>query len=177
MKCFYHVDDDGKCAAFWVYLSAGVYDGYESEFIPINYGMEFSFDKINPNEQVYIVDYSIMPDEMIKLLEITKDVTWIDHHKSAIERYTDFEIPIRGIRYDGIAACMLTYCWLHHMTERGGGNPKKFDISMTKDAPMFTKYIADYDVWAFEYGADTRYFHMGFDAYDKAQITRFGITF
>ncbi len=106
MKCFYHVDDDGKCAAFWVYLSAGVYDGYESEFIPINYGMEFSFDKINPNEQVYIVDYSIMPDEMRKLLEITKDVTWIDHHKSAIERYTDFEIPIRGIRYDGIAACM-----------------------------------------------------------------------
>ena len=54
------------------------------------------------------------------------------------------------------------------MTERGGGNPKKFDISMTKDAPMFTKYIADYDVWAFEYGADTRYFHMGFDAYDKS---------
>ena len=64
MKCFYHVDDDGKCAAFLVYLSAGVYDGYESEFIPINYGMEFSFDKINPNEQVYIVDYSIMRDEM-----------------------------------------------------------------------------------------------------------------
>ena len=50
MKCFYHVDDDGKCAAFWVYLSAGVYDGYESEFIPINYGMDFPFDKINPDE-------------------------------------------------------------------------------------------------------------------------------
>lgn len=119
MKCFYHLDDDGKCAAFWVYLSAGIYDGYEndSEFIPINYGMAFPFEKIRPNEQVYIVDYSIMPDEMRKLLEITKDVTWIDHHKSAIERYTDFEIPIRGIRYDGVAGCMLTYCWLHHMTE------------------------------------------------------------
>ena len=148
--CFYHVDDDGKCAAFWVYLSAGVYDGYESEFVPINYGMEFPFEKINPNEQVYIVDYSIMPDEMRKLLEITKDITWIDHHKSAIERYVDFEIPIRGIRYDGVAGCMLTYCWLHHMTERGCGDPKEFNISMTEEAPMFTKYIADYDVWAFE---------------------------
>ena len=55
---------------FLVYLSAGIYDGYEddSEFIPINYGMEFPFEKIRPNEQVYIVDYSIMPDEMRKLL-------------------------------------------------------------------------------------------------------------
>ena len=170
MKCFYHVDDDGKCAAFWVYLSAGIYDGYEddSEFIPINYGIAFPFEKIRHNEQVYIVDYSIMPDEMKKLLGITKDVTWIDHHKSAIERYTDFEIPIRGIRYDGVAGCMLTYCWLHHMTERGCGDPKEFNISMTEDAPMFTKYIADYDVWTFEYGDDTKYFHMGFDAYDKS---------
>lgn len=169
MKCFYHIDDDGKCAAFWIYLSAGLYDGYENEtkFIPINYGMEFPFEEIQPNEQVYIVDYSIMPEEMRKLLEITKDVTWIDHHKSAIERYSDFEIPIRGIRYDGVAGCMLTYCWLHHMTDRGIGEPKDFDLSMVDDAPMFTKYIADYDVWTFEYGDNTRYFHMGFDAYDK----------
>lgn len=168
MKCFYHIDDDGKCAAFWVYLSAGIYDGYNSEFIPINYGMKFPFEKIRPNEQVYIVDYSIMPDEMRKLLAITKDVTWIDHHKTAIERYVDFETPIRGIRYDGIAGCMLTYCWLYHMTDRGMGQPKEFDISMIDDAPMFTKYIADYDVWKFEYGDNTRYFHVGFDSYEKA---------
>lgn len=167
MKCFYHIDDDGKCAAFWVYLSAGVYDGYDAKFIPINYGIEFPFDEICPNEQIYIVDYSLMPDDMRKLLNITKDVTWIDHHKTAIERYADFETPIRGIRYDGVAGCMLTYCWLHHMTKRGDGEPKEFDLSMTKDAPMFTKYIADYDVWSFEYGDNTKHFHVGFDACDK----------
>lgn len=168
MKCFYHIDDDGKCAAFWVYLSAGIHDGYDAKFIPINYGIEFPFKDIRPNEQIYIVDYSLMPDDMRKLLNITKDVTWIDHHKTAIERYADFETPIRGIRYDGVAGCMLTYCWLHHMTERGDGEPKQFDLSMTKDAPMFTKYVADYDVWSFEYGDDTRHFHVGFDVYDKA---------
>ena len=168
MKCFYHTDNDGKCAAFWVHLSAGIYDGYhnETEFIPINYGTDFPFEKIKPNEQVYIVDYSILPDEMRKLLEITKDVTWIDHHKSAIERYSDFEIPIRGIRYDGVAGCMLTYCWLHHMTGRGVGEPKEFDLSMTEDAPMFTKYVADYDVWTFKYGDDTRFFNLGSQLYD-----------
>jgi len=168
MKCFYHTDNDGKCSAFWVHLSAGIYDGYmnETKFIPINYGIRFPFEEIQPNEQVYIVDYSIEPDEMRKLLTITKDVTWLDHHKSAIEKYADFETPIRGIRYDGVAGCMLTYCWLHHMTDRGWGEPKEFDLSMIEDAPMFTKYIADYDVWKFEYGDTTRYFNLGSQLYD-----------
>ena len=168
MKCFYHTDNDGKCAAFWVHLSAGIYDGYidETKFLPINYGMKFPFEEIKPNEQVYIVDYSIDPDEMRRLLTITTDITWIDHHKSAIEKYSDFEFPIRGIRYDGVAGCMLTYCWLHHMTDRGWGKPKDFDLSMIEDAPMFTKYIADYDVWKFEYGDDTRYFNLGSQLYN-----------
>lgn len=166
MKCFYHIDFDGKCAAFWVKQLAKHVDCYNKEFIPINYGMEFPFDKIKEGEQIYIVDYSIMPDEMRRLLKITENITWIDHHKSAIERYTDFEIPIRGIRYDGIAGCMLTYCWLRHMTHEGFGEPKKFNILMTEDAPMFTKYIADYDVWTFEFGDNTKYFHMGLQLYD-----------
>lgn len=166
MKCFYHGDNDGKCAGFWVYLSAGIYDGYEPEMIMINYGMEFPFDKINENEQVYIVDYSISPDEMRRLLTITKDVTWIDHHKTAIAKYENFEYPLRGVRYDGVAGCMLTYCYLHHMTQRGSGDIKPFDLSMIEDAPMFTKLIADYDVWTFEYGDDTRYFQTSFSSYD-----------
>jgi len=56
---------------------------------------------------------------MRELLITTKNVTWIDHHKTAIEKYNDFEYDIRGVRYDGIAGCMLTYCYLHHMTQRG----------------------------------------------------------
>lgn len=168
MKCFYHRDMDGKCAGFWVYLSAGLYDGYaaDSKFININYGMDFPFDDIKENEQVYIVDYSISPDEMRRLLTITKDVTWIDHHKTAIAKYEGFEHELRGVRYDGVAGCMLTYCYLHHMTERGQGEIKPFDLSMTEDAPMFTKLLADYDVWTFEFGDDTRYFQTGVNSYD-----------
>ena len=80
MKVFYHVDNDGKCAGFWVKQLAQHYDNYPLEFYKINYGMDFPFDEIQPNEQVYIVDYSIFPEEMDKLLEITQDVVWIDHH-------------------------------------------------------------------------------------------------
>lgn len=169
MKCFYHNDSDGKCAGFWVYLSAGITDselGYGGEFIEIDYRMKFPIETIKPNEQIYIVDFSISPDEMRELLKITKNVTWIDHHKTAIEKYQGFEHKIRGIRYDGIAGCMLTYCYIHHMTSRSEGEIKPFDISMTEDAPMFTKLIADWDVWKFDFGDKTRYFQTAFYAYD-----------
>lgn len=167
MKCFYHNDADGKCAGFWVSLSAAVTEhdaGYD--FVEMSYERPFPIETIAPNEQIYIVDYSISPDEMRDLLQITTDVTWIDHHKTAIEKYEGFEYDIRGVRYDGIAGCMLTYCYLHHMTERGCGEIKPFDISMTEDAPMFTKLIADWDVWKFEYGDQTKTFITAFNCYD-----------
>ena len=167
MKCFYHNDADGKCAGFWVAHTA-VMENIETptEFIEMSYEKPFPMDTIKPNERIYIVDYSISPDEMRKLLQITTDVTWIDHHKTAIEKYDGFEYDIRGLRYDGIAACMLTYCYLHHMTYCGVGNINPFDISMTKDAPVFTKLIADWDVWKFDYGDDTRKFITAFNSYD-----------
>ena len=167
MKCFYHNDADGKCAGFWVAHTA-VMENIETptEFIEMSYEKPFPMDTIKPNERIYIVDYSISPDEMRKLLQITTDVTWIDHHKTAIEKYDGFEYGIRGLRYDGIAACMLTYCYLHHMTYCGVGNINPFDISMTKDAPVFTKLIADWDVWKFDYGDDTRKFITAFNSYD-----------
>lgn len=169
MKCFYHNDADGKCAGFWVGLSAGMEKkewNRSFDFIEMSYEKPFPMDTILPSEQIYIVDYSISPDEMRELLKITTDVTWIDHHKTAIEKYEGFEHDIRGVRYDGVAGCMLTYCYLHHMTERGSGDIKPFDISMTKEAPMFTKLIADWDVWKFDYGDDTRNFITAFNCYD-----------
>ena len=172
MKCFYHNDADGKCAGFWVALSAGLtdlesnYEPEDSDFVEMSYEKRFPIEIVRPNEMVYIVDYHITPDEMRELLKITKDVTWIDHHKTAIEKYADFEHDIRGVRYDGIAGCMLTYCYLHHMTDRGAGPIKPFNLSMTKDAPMFTKLIADWDVWKFDYGYKTRNFITAFNVYD-----------
>lgn len=167
MKCFYHNDADGKCAGFWVRLNVVINDEYsDPSYIEMTYAKPFPMNAIRNNEQIYIVDYSISPDEMRQLLEITKNVTWIDHHKTAIEKYQGIEHEIRGVRYDGVAGCMLTYCYIHHMTQRGEGDIIPFDISMMNYAPKFTKLIADWDVWKFEYGDDTRYFITAFNAFD-----------
>ena len=74
MKCFYHNDADGKCAGFWVRFSADLTKRSESyyEFIETSYERPFPIDSIVPNEQIYIVDYSISPDEMRELLKSQK---------------------------------------------------------------------------------------------------------
>lgn len=159
------MDADGKCSGFWVRMNVIQYDGEAREFIPINYGIPFPFDTIRLGEQIYIVDYSITPDEMRRLFTITENITWIDHHKTAIEKYEGFEREIKGLRYDGIAGCMLTYCFTSYMVNLFGDQIKPFDISMTHDAPLFTKLIADWDVWKFDYGQNTRDFITAFNAY------------
>ena len=167
MKCFYHNDADGRCAGFWIRDAIRATNPLEpAEFIEMSYEKSFPMNTIRVGEQIYIVDYSVSPDEMRQLLKITTDVTWIDHHKTAIEKYDDFEHDIRGLRYDGIAACMLTYCYLFRMTDRGFGEIEPFDILMTYDAPVFTKLIADWDVWKFDYGDNTRKFITAFNCYD-----------
>lgn len=162
MKVFYHSDNDGKCAGYWVKALNELEDEYEDEYIKINYGIDFPFDKIRKDEIVYIVDYSILPKEMDKLLEITSNVVWIDHHKSAIERYKNYDKKIAGLRYDGIAGCMLTYCYLGYMANC----EETFSTTMTRAAPFFTRLIADYDVWTFEYGNTTKKFQKGLSLYE-----------
>lgn len=171
MKCFYHNDNDGKAAAFCVYAWVGIHDNLPDtpfDFVPMDYGRPFPLADIRPNEQVYIVDYSITPDEMRQLLAITKDVTWIDHHKTAIAKYDGFEVPIRGIRKDGEAACSLAWKYVHWWTARGAG-PERFDAGCPVrglEVPLFIELIADRDVWAWQRGAMTAEFHAGLALYD-----------
>lgn len=159
MRIAYHNDLDGRCAAYWV---AKRFNNFNPEdFIEMDYGKDTDwFSKIKKDEKVIIVDFSLEPDMMRKLLEKTKDVIWIDHHISAINKYKDFEHEIKGLRYDGIAGCMLTYCFFFEMKD--GKLP--FNPSMTSTAPWFTKYIADYDVWKYEYGDETTHFILAMDA-------------
>lgn len=162
MKCFYHSDADGQCAGFWVaeYAKRMGYDG--CELYPINYGTPFPFDEIEKDELVYIVDYSIEPEEMDRLLDITPSVVWIDHHRTALAKYATYTRDIAGLRYDGIAGCLLTYCYVQRLMYEPSRSWS--DETLLDSAPEFTKLISDYDVWEFKYGDRTRLFQIAFTA-------------
>lgn len=144
MKCFYHnADMDGYCSA------AIVHQKYpEAELIGINYGYPFPWDSIMPKEEVWLVDFSLQPfSDMLKLFKMAK-VTWIDHHKSAIEQVEGTcvgGVDFAGHLEVGLGACawVWDYCF-----------------PTTGPRPRAIQLLAEYDVWdhsdpdtlPFEYG-------------------------
>lgn len=173
MKCFHHNDPDGFCAAFWV-LRCYHYKGIDlapENFIEMNYDRPFPMDSVQKDEEVWIVDFSISKDEMLHLLEITKNVVWIDHHITAIEKYTGIDWPIMGIRRDGVSGCLLTWAYVHGFVDGGqigyltdeidaedGSRLFKLDDAILTTAPMFTQLINDWDIWARKMDPKTVYF-------------------
>jgi len=144
MKCFYHNDNDGLFAAACVYADA-IKRGETGEYIPINYDILFPLDTICPDEKIWIVDFSISPEDMLRLLEITSNIIWIDHHATAIEKYNGFPVEIEGVQQSGIAGCELTYTFI-------------FPNTLT---PWAIRLVGDRDVWNWEFGDTTKYFHAG----------------
>jgi len=81
MKCFYHGSDlDGHCSGAIVKKAFP-----EAELIGINYGNDFPWDKIQKNEIVFMVDFSLQPFENMERLNKIARLSWVDHHKSAID--------------------------------------------------------------------------------------------
>jgi len=143
MKCFYHSDIDGKMSAAIVRKAMGANDRLD-EFIPMNYNIPFPIEKIGKGDHVVIVDFSISPEDMEKLLELTSNIIWIDHHKTAIDKLAKFDY-VSGVRESGRAACELTWEYYFHGTL----------------IPRVVELAADYDVWTFKFGDDAKDFQTG----------------
>lgn len=139
MKIFHHNDADGRCSAALIYMYSFYRDPGLVECIEMDYATEFPIDKIEKDEIVYIVDYSIDPSMMEKLIVITHNIVWIDHHKSAIEKYETWPniMPaIGGLRIkEGASACKLVWQYLC---------PGKL-------VPLMVRIIDDWDIWKHEY--------------------------
>ena len=165
MRIFYHNDNDGKCCAALIYQYYNLNTPDPCAEIPItfnkmDYGMRFPIEDISKNEKVYIVDYSIEVNEMKELLSITKDIIWIDHHKSAIEKYLPFieELNeagkiIEGERDTLLAGCELVWTWFYKKNTK---------------YPDFVKYVADRDMWRWKYADNTRNYNDGLIIYDTS---------
>jgi len=108
MKCFYHSADlDGHCSG------AIVKRRYpECEMIGINYGDGFPWDSIESGETVFMVDFSLPIEDMVRLNDMCV-LHWIDHHKSAVEAAHKIGFTAWGghVLSDRAAGCELT--WYH----------------------------------------------------------------
>jgi uncharacterized protein len=122
-----------------------------------------------PEGQVYVLDLS--PDCFLDFDTAPKGQTqliWIDHHKSALEK---FEIQHKfgaGYRIDGVAACRLAWQWFTHVEK---WQPEKFNRPNKQDfidrkvsEPLAVRLAGEYDVFdkrdpnaeLFQHGLKTR---------------------
>lgn len=182
MKCFYHNDLDGQASAYCVREAFDIIViNQDTSYISMDYNKEFPLETILPDEQIWIVDFSISPEIMEKLLLITKDIIWIDHHKTAIEKYVNFPHDIRGLRRDGEAACVLTWKYIRTCTKmisngrysRWQINDKKYEDLSEDPIPRSILLTGDRDTWTWKYGDETKYFYAGSQIHDTSPESDF----
>jgi oligoribonuclease NrnB/cAMP/cGMP phosphodiesterase (DHH superfamily) len=163
MKCFYHNDADGRCAASVVAQYEFAKSNFSADAVPdkrdyfeVDYTKPLP-DVVSKNEKVYIVDYSFKGntlDQLQNILNKTSNVIWCDHHTSSInllksKTYLNY---IPGIRQDGISGAALIYMHLHNV-----------DFN---SCPEYIKLVSDYDCWIYKYGDRTNYFKLGLESND-----------
>lgn len=157
MKVLHHNDADGRCSAAIVFGWVGIKNMEHSiEYIEMDYAKPVPLDRIAPGEQVWVVDFSLKLDDMDALLAVTDDVTWIDHHKTAIDLYAGYPKKIAGFRKDGVAGCVLTWQYVHWYSGRGSqavlvGVDIEAHQNTVIPVPRSVVLLGDYDTWAKRY--------------------------
>ena len=130
--------------------------GNAAEYIGWDYGDPVPTpDQVSAEQTVYMLDISI--DGLMGL----PNLIWIDHHKSAIEKYTS---PIHGAGktsdqplyelsgywIDGVAACRLTWQWFFLRRHEGFCElmPSKARfVERLVIEPVAVQLAGEYDVW------------------------------
>jgi oligoribonuclease NrnB/cAMP/cGMP phosphodiesterase (DHH superfamily) len=148
----HHNDNDGRLAAFLMAQDISIKRGEDSVFIEADYRSEIDLSRF-AGQRVYILDFSLPPDQM-KALDIAAHLVWIDHHKTAIDaNHTDYA-GFRDTRYCG---AMLTWMYLH-------GNQVT--------APYVVILVDDYDCWKHQL-VESRAFNAGSKVHDTRPHTPF----
>lgn len=104
------------------------------------YGIEYG-DPIPPipkEDRLYILDFSV-PELMNH-----PNLIWIDHHKTAIEKFGHKP----GVQIDGVAACRLAWQWFVGAYSEASPYPQKQDyIDRSVVEPLAVRLAGEYDVW------------------------------
>ena len=154
---FHHDDQDGRMGGF-IMMNYYLTHGYDTVTpIEVDYNSTFDFSGFESDDRVCIVDFSFNNEVMENLQKFVdvSNITWIDHHKSAIEGYTA-QKKLDGMRYIGKSGCELAY--LYSKGYRIKRDDKCVNIDMSNgemefisideiEIPRGVKLIGDWDVW------------------------------
>lgn len=102
--CLHHNDTDGRASAAIVRKALGS----DVWLYEMDYGDSLPLERILTSDHIVIVDFSLPSEEMIQLATYHQ-LTWIDHHQSAIQDLSEISKSWPGIRDTRDSACILTW--------------------------------------------------------------------
>ncbi len=106
--------------------------GDGAEYLGWNYGDPVPV--VGYDRDLFILDLSIAA------LMAHPRLVWIDHHKTAIDRYPH---SIPGYRIDGVAACRLAWQWFF-----GDASSQRSDyVAHRVKEPIAVTLAGEYDIW------------------------------
>lgn len=118
MYCIYHSRDLDGFTSGAIIKQAFKEQNRDITLIGYDYGQPFPYEKIQPGKPVVMVDVSL--DSMALMHDLARytnhQLTWIDHHISAINSYKDYlaGMPdtthfMEAVLNNGLAACEIAY--------------------------------------------------------------------
>lgn len=130
---YHRADFDGLFSREIARLALG---DLTTEYIGWDYGDPLPV--IPPDvETIYMIDISVAG-----MME-DRRLVWIDHHKSAIEKFSP---SIKGYRIDGVAACRLAWQYFFSGDEVGlPGKEAYIDRQLVE--PIAVRLAGEYDIW------------------------------
>lgn len=183
----HHNDMDGRAGGYILYKYYNSFINEEDiKTLECGYNMTFEWDKlIDKNDIVAIVDYSLNHGQYQSLVEYLNDrtnIVWIDHHKSAIEQYTEQSSleGLRNIEYCGAElAYMFTLGYCQDLTNANGVYNRKTQIreknldNAYAKLPTWVKEVGNFDCWRMNIHMDySKQFNYGVQMHwDENQLT------
>lgn len=155
---YYHNDQDGI-------VSAGIIKHFFKETVDLEFvKCEYSIDipLLFDRDTCFIVDFSFSKETMQKFYDVYgKNLVWIDHHKTAIEKIEELNDLIVGVRDVSMSGSLLTWKFFYCDKEYNYDG-----IDVTREVPKVVLYTNDYDLWKFEF-KETKAFGEAFNTYIK----------
>lgn len=134
IKVYYHKNCfDGICSAWVAWRNFGE----SAEYIPINYGEDYTslyqdcYENAIINDEIYFIDFSLSKELMDLIYNKAKKLVVLDHHKTAKENIGDR--PEYAI-FD--------------MTESGAS--LAWNYFFGSELPKLVRYIKDRDLWLYK---------------------------
>lgn len=139
-----HADADGYFASYAAqryYRKAG-FDPSEMKLYDVQYSEPFPFDieTLTEHDEVFILDFSYSREILESIWARTKHLVVLDHHKTA-------QAQLEGLSYA-----------LFDMTKSGALLAWEYFFPKEK-VPDPCLYVNDRDLWKWEFGNVTKYFH------------------